>query len=66
MAHDEEQLHALAVAIIQDCGEQAYLRASLRAANLHSEGDRRGAEFWARVAVMIAEIQARPPRGQYH
>jgi len=65
MGRDEE-LRALAAAMIQDCGDEAHLRVLLRAMNLRSEGDRPRAEFWERVAALIAEIQTRPSRGQYH
>jgi len=66
MGRDEERVHALAVAMIQDCGDEAHLRTLLRAMNLRGEGDRHRAELWERVADIVAELQTRRSRSQYH
>ena len=66
MAEREEQLRKIAAAIIEDCGEDAYIWAMLRAAGFRKEGDDACAELWERVADTVLNIQAGPEKRGNH
>ena len=54
---DQAQTDTLAIAVIEDCGDDAYLLAVVRAMRLRSRGHNDEANFWERVAARITEIQ---------
>jgi hypothetical protein len=62
----EEQFRELAVAIIQDCGGDAYNWARLRAANFRKEGDHPRAQKWEYVADIVLKIQGRLENRYYY
>jgi hypothetical protein len=66
MPEREEELHELAVAIIEDCGDEAHAWTLRRAALLRREGVHARAEFWERVAAMVASIQRGLEKRRYH
>jgi hypothetical protein len=58
MAERQEHLRELAVAIIEDIGEDAYRWTMVRAAHSQNEGDRARAAFWEDVAALVLKIQS--------
>ena len=57
MAHPEEELRNLAVAIIEASGDDAHQWAKRRATLFRKEGDYSRAGFWEDVAWQVLQIQ---------
>ena len=66
MANIEEQVRELAVAVIEESGEDAHRWTKLRAAHFRKEGDITRAQLWDRVADMVLKIQNGLDRRRYH
>jgi hypothetical protein len=66
MANIDEQVHELAVAVIEDSGEDAHRWTKLRAAHFRKEGDNTRADLWDRVADMVLKLQRGLEHRLYH
>ena len=66
MANIDKHVHDLAMAVIEESGEDAHHWTKLRAARFRTEGDFTRAALWDRVADMVLKIQCGLETRRYH